>query len=299
MAITKEIWINDIEGNLFKDGTFASMSVNHSPYVDGHLVHVPNAGAAPSVTENRSTFPGTVTSRTDTDLNYEIKELSTDPFRIGNAEEVELSYDKRASILYASVAALSEAADTALLKSWVPTGFTKVLTSGASTPAHLVSATGNRKKVTLADILEVKKEFDKANIPMQGRCAALDYSMMAELLDALTANQYNAFLNSADAQKGVVGELYGFTFYQRSEVLRTVAAGTSLATTDAATDGAAGLFWQRDCVGRALGTTEVFEDPNSPLYYGTVLSCLVRAGGSYTRADKTGVVVLAQATPSA
>jgi len=298
MAITREIWEADIVGNLFKDGTFASNSVNHSAYVDAHTVHVPNAGTAPGVTTNRSVFPGTVVSRTDNDLTYDIAELSTDPFRIGNAEQVELSYDKRATILSSSISALSEAADDALILSWVPAGYTKVSTTGASTAAHLPSATGNRKKVTLADILEVKKQMDKDNIPMEGRFGLLDYEMMAHLLDALTVNQYNAFLNSADASKGIVGEIYGFKMYQRSEVLRTVAAGTSLASSNAATDQGAGLFWQKDCVARALGKTEVFESNNDPTYYGDVVSCLVRAGGHYTRHDKKGVVVLAQATAS-
>ncbi|MCQ2250019.1 MAG: hypothetical protein MJZ66_02800 [Bacteroidales bacterium] len=285
--------------NLFKDGSFAINSVNHSSYVDNHTVHVPNAGSVPTVTVNRSTFPGTVVSRTDNDLTYDISELTTEPFRIGNAEIVELSYDKRASILGAHVSVLTESADSALIKSWVPSGFDKVLTSGASVSAHLVDATGNRKAVTISDILAIKKLFDKNNIPAEGRYALLDYEMMAELLESLTQNQYNAFLNSANAQTGIVGELYGFRFYQRSEVLRTVAAGTSLATTNATTDGAAGLFWQRDCVARALGNTEVFESNNDPTYYGDIISCLVRAGGHYTRYDKKGVAVLAQATPSA
>ena len=114
MALTQEIWISDIEGNLFKDGGFASQSINHSTYVNGKTVHVPNAGSKPSVTKNRSSFPGTVSSRTDYDLNYTIAELSTDPFRIGDPEKVELSYDKRASILSASIASLSEAAADAL-----------------------------------------------------------------------------------------------------------------------------------------------------------------------------------------
>lgn len=298
MALTQEIWISDIEGNLFKDGGFASQSINHSTYVNGKTVHVPNAGSKPSVTKNRSSFPGTVSSRTDYDLNYTIAELSTDPFRIGDPEKVELSYDKRASILSASIASLSEAADDALIASWVPSGFTKVLTTGDAAAAHLASATGNRKMVTLSDILAVKKEFDKASIPMEGRFGLLDYEMMSQLLNALTVNQYNAFLNSADAQKGIVGEIYGFKMYQRSEVLRTVAAGTSLASSNGATDGAAGLFWQKDCVARALGQTEVFETENDPTYYGTVISCLVRAGGSYTRYDKKGIVVLAQDTPA-
>lgn len=298
MALNKEIWIAAIVGNLFADNTFASRSVNHSAFVNKKTVHVPNAGAAPSVTKNRSSFPATVTTRTDVDLNYNIDEFTTDPFRVPNAEEVELSYNKRESILSASRSALIEAVHTELIASWVPASFNKVMTTGSSAAAHMPSATGNRKKVTLADILKLKAEFDKVDIPQTGRCLLLDYVMYNDLLDSLTANQYNSFLSSADAQRGIVGSVYGFDVYMRSKVLRVNAAGSAVTTGTTATDSAAGIAWQQDCVSRALGDTDIFDDSKNPLYYGDVFSALVRAGGHYVRNDKSGVVLLCEATPA-
>lgn len=296
MALTKEIWLSAIIANLFADNTFAVRSTDHSAFVSNKTVHVPNAGAAPGVTKGRTTFPATVTSRTDADLVYSISEFTTDPFRVANAEKVELSYDKRESIISSSRSALIDAVHADLIKSWVPASYTYVTTTGDAAPAHLASATGNRKKMTKADVLAIKKKFDKDNVPQTGRCLVLDYEMYNQLLNDLTANEYNAFLSTADAVKGTVGTIYGFDVYMRSDVLRTVAAGSSLASTDAASDGAAGLAWQEDCVSRAVGEAELFDSPNDPLYYGDVFSMLVRAGGSYSRNDKKGVVVIAQAT---
>lgn len=297
MAIEKEIWRADIVKNLFADGSFAANSQNHSEYVNFKTVHVPNAGAAPNVEMDRSVFPSSISTRTDNDLYYQLHEFTSDAIRISNAEQVELSYNKRESVISASRAKITEDVESFVLQSWVPTGYTKVVTTGSNVVAHLADCTNNRKAVTIADILAVKKQFDKDNIPMAGRFAILDYEMMAQLLSALTENQYHAFLGSANAQTGVVGELYGFKFYQRSVALRTIAAGTSLATSNAATDAAAGLFWQRDCVSRALGNVEIFDRENDPTYYGDIVSALVRAGGSYCRYDKKGVVVLYQGTP--
>lgn len=296
MALTKEIWLNDIVDNLFADNSFIARSINHSAFVNNKTVHVPNAGSKPSVTKGRAVFPATVQTRTDNDLNYTIGEFTTDPFRVPNAEQVELSYDKRNSIIASSRSALIEAVHNDVIKAWVPSSYEKVATTGSSVAAHQASATGNRKKVTLADILAVKKLFDKNNIPQNDRCFLLDYEMYNQLLDALTANQYNAFLSTADAAKGTVGQLYGFDFYMRSDVLRVVAAGTSLATEAAATDSAAGLAWQKDCVSIAQGESELFEEQKSPVYYSDVFSMLVRAGGSHVRYDGKGVVVLYQAT---
>lgn len=298
MALTKEIWLNAIVGNLFADNSFIARSLDHSAFVNNKTVHVPNAGSKPSVTKGRNTFPATVHTRTDNDLSYTIGEFTTDPFRVPNADKIELSYDKRESIISSSRSALIEAIHDDVIKSWVPASYEKVATTGSNAAAHQTTATGNRKKVIVADILAVKKIFDKNDIPQNDRCFMLDYEMYNQLLDALTANQYNAFLASADAKKGTVGQLFGFDFYMRSNVLRVIAAGTSLASEAAATDAAAGLAWQKDCVSRALGESELFEEAKSPLYYSDVFSLLVRAGGSYSRYDKKGVVVLYQATPA-
>lgn len=296
MALQKEIWINSLVGNLFADNSFAVRSQNHSGFVTNKRVHVPNAGAAPSVTKNRASLPATITTRTDVDLSYDINEFTTDPFRVDHAETIELSYNKRESIISSSRSALTEAVHDDLIASWVPSGYAKVLTTGEATAAHQESETGNRKKITINDLLAVKITMDRDNIPSNGRCILLDCDMYNELLASLTQNEYHAFLASADAQRGIVGRLYGFDFYMRSKVLRVVANGSAIASENAATDSAAGIAWQSDCVSRALGNTELFVDEKNPSYYGDIFSALVRAGGHYVRNDKKGVVVIAQGT---
>lgn len=301
MALQKQIWLNSIVELLFASNTFAARSTDHSEFVTNKTVHVPNAGSAPGVVKNRSTFPATANQRTDYDLTYDINEYSTDPVHIQDAERVELSYNKRESILKQMKSALADKAHIDLAISWVPSGYAKVATSGSNAPAHLkgsTATTGNRKSMTKADVLAVKNLFDLDDIPQEGRCMLLDAVMYNQLLASLTESEAMAFLNSADAQRGVVGKLYGFDFYMRSTVFRVVAAGTSMASTLAATDSAAGLAWQEDCVSRAMGDNELFENEDDALYYGDVISALVRAGGSYMRYDKKGVAVIYQATPA-
>lgn len=298
MALQKEIWLNSIVELLFADNTFAARSTDHSEFVTDKTVHVPNAGSAPGVTKNRNTFPATATQRTDYDLNYDINEYSTDPIHIQDKERVELSYNKRESILKQMKSALADSVHADLVASWIPTDYAKVATSGSAAAAHMSSATGNRLAMTEADVLAVKNRFDLDDIPQEGRCMLLDAVMYNQLLESLTGSEAMAFLNSADAQRGVLGKLYGFEFYMRSTVLRVNAAGTSINPTAAATTSAAGLAWQEDCVSRAMGENELFENEGDALYYGDVLSALVRAGGSYIRKDKKGVCVIYQATPA-
>lgn len=298
MPLQKEIWINDLVENLFADNTFAGRSVDHSGFVNDRTVHVPNAGGKPNVVKNRTTLPAQISEREDVDLHYDIDVYTTDPITIQHAEEVELSYSKRNSIILNSRNALQEKIHGDLVYNWIPSSPSKVATSGSSVAAHITSATGNRKAFTKTDVLAVKSLFDTQDIPQSGRCILVDSIMYNQLLESLTEAQANSFLASADAQRGTIGNLYGFDFYMRSKVAKTNASGTMKGWSDSAsaTDSAAGIAWQEGCVSRALGATELFENQGNALVYGDIISAAVRAGGHYMRNDKKGVCLIYQAT---
>jgi hypothetical protein len=300
MALQKEIWINSIVEGLFAENSFAARSVDHSGFVNNITVHVPNAGAAPGVVKGRAAFPAAVSSRTDVDLTYGIEEYTTDPVRISKAEEVELSYNKRESVLGGVKQALADVVYGDLIYRWIPASGTIVATSGESTAAHIEGATGSRLSLTKGDVLKLATQFDRWNVPQTGRVLLVDAVMYNQLLGNLSETEAAAFLASVNAQTGVIGKLYGFDILMRSTVAKSTAAGVSKlwTATKAATDSAAAIAWHPTTVSRALGQTELFESENDPLYYGYILSALVRTGGQYIRSDKKGVVLLYQGTPA-
>lgn len=300
MALQKEIWINDIVEGLFADNTFAHRAVNHSAFVNGKTVHIPGAGAAPSVTTTRATALANLTSltgRTDTDLTYDIATYFAGPVLIENPESVELSYDKRQSVLSGLKQALADKLYQDLLEKWVPnSGATLLATTGAAVTATAPSATGERKGMTKADVRALRAQFDKWDMPQTGRCLMLDADMYSQLLGDLTDSEAMAFLNSADAKTGVIGRLYGFEIFMRSKVLSVTAGGAKKTGAAAATDCSAGLAWHSGCVSVALGATDINENSGDAIAFGDILSATVRAGGSYMRQDKKGVVVIYQGT---
>ena len=299
MALNKEVWLNTIVENFFPDNSFASKSVDDSAFVDNKTVHVPNAGTPSGVVINRTTLPATVSRRTDYDLDYDIDELTTNPIHIPNVDAVELSYDKRQSVLFNDRNQLQTEAHQNLLYKWFGTAPTVITTTGANRPAHTsATATGNRKRITKATVLNLMIKFNQDNVPAENRYLLLDAVMYADLLEDLTGTELSAFLGSADAQKGVVGNLYGFNVMQRSQVLRTTNANALLKWSEAgvATELAAGLAWQQQCVSRALGDVKMFDSTDDPLYYGDIYSFLLRAGGAQRRYDKKGVAVVIEAT---
>lgn len=299
MAIQKEIWLNDIVANIFEANPHLGYAVNADEFVlQGKVVHIPNAGAKPSVTRNRTSLPASVVQRADVDITFSLDEYTTDPILIPNADEYELSYDKRASVMGEQSAALSELVGTWFYRYWAPATAANILrTTGSSVTAHV--GTGNRKKLTVADVKRAKLLLDRMGIPAEGRVIALDADLYDQFTDELTASQYRDFSQAYDASKGVVGQLFGFTFLApRTSVMvytnEATPAPKDPDSSSADTDNAAALIWHRDSVIRALGDHEFFESIKDPTYYGDIYSALVRAGGRIRRNDAKGVIALVQ-----
>ena len=297
MALNKQVWLNTIVENFFPDNSFASKSIDDSIFVENKTVHIPNAGAPSGVVINRTQKPAQVNQRTDQDLSYDIDELTTNPIYIPEIDKVELSYDKRQSILWNDRMELQKQAHQNLLYRWFVAG--KVIeTEGEAREAHTsTTATGNRKALTKATILKLMTIFNQDDVPATNRYILLDAGMYADLLKDLTEKELSAFLASADAQKGILGNLDGFDIMQRSQVLRLTGNKALLKWFEnaTATELAAGLAWQEQCVSRAMGETKMFDKMDDPTYYGDIYSFLTRVGGSYRRYDKKGIYVIAEA----
>lgn len=301
MAVQKEIWMNSIVEGLFADNTFLSKAFNADEFVvQGKTVHIPNAGAASGVVKNRSSFPATVTSRTDTDLDFNLDEYTTDPIKIPHADTVELSYNKRESVLKTDKAKLIEEVSNEFIYKWSPASAHVIRTTGAAVAAHTDAATGTRNSLTAADIKNAMTAFNKANVPQLGRFLLLDADMHSQLLDDLSSKQLDAFIALADLKNGIVGQLYTFNVMMRSKASRYTGSLTAKAwtTAGAATDLAAALAWHENSICRALGASKMFDSVDDPTYYADIYSFLVRAGGRPMRADVAGLLAIAEGVPA-
>lgn len=296
IAIQKEIWITSLVENLFAENSFMSKAFNADEFVSNKTVHIPNAGVPSGVVKNRKSFPATVESRTDTDLTFDLDEFTTNPIKIPHADTVELSYNKRESVLKSDKAALMEEVANNFIYYWSPSSSQVVRTSGDAIAATAPGATGNRKAFTKADVKKVMTRFNKANVPQEGRYMLIDADFQDQLLDSLTEKQLDNFNKLADVSKGVIGQLYTFNIMIRSKAgLYTAALAPKYWTANSATtDHAAALAWHEGSVCRALGETEMFDDEKNPLYYGDIYSFLARAGGRPMRADVAGLVAIVQ-----
>lgn len=300
MAIQREIWEDHIEGNLFKNNEFLLASADAGTFVlEGKVVHIPQAGAAPGVTKNRTSVPADVTQRTDTDVTYTLDEFSTDPILIPNADTMELSYNKRESVLAESEAALRQSIAESMLVTWAPSAAGNLIrTTGGTVVTHVATTTGNRKKFTVADLKLAQLKMNQQNIPVDNRYALLSADMYQQLSDDLSNTDYRDFSIAYDAKNGVIGKLFGFNIMLRSSVLVYSNASTPVVRTGGAatavTDNDAVLCWHEHALERAVGSINFFEKIGDPLYYGDVYSISMFMGGRKRRTDEKGVIAIVQ-----
>jgi len=183
MALQTEIWVQDIQEQVFPENSFIRKSTDHSAFINNLTVHVPNSGAFASVTKNRSSFPGTVTQRTDLDLTYSLGQYSTDPILITDIDQFQISYDKRQSLLRQFTDGLHDVISNQTAYSWAPSGATNGVTriikcTGALDTSALASgATGSRSAITLANIVQLKGIFDSDNIPAENRFLLMPWAI--------------------------------------------------------------------------------------------------------------------------
>lgn len=298
MPITVEIWQNSIVEHLFADSSFMSKAFNADEYVSqGKVVHIPNAGASSGVSKNRSILPATVRLRTDSDVTFNLDEYTTNPVLIPNADTVELSYDKRESVLRQDKQALMDEVAKSMIHAWSPSQPASLVdTSGKSVVAHAPGATGNRKSLTKGDVLKAFTLFNKQNIPLDGRYLLIDAVMYEQLINDLTAQESQAFHSLADPSNGIIGNLYGFNIIMRSEasVYGSNKQPKLYSTGGTGSDNAAAIAWHESCVCRALGEVKAYENEGDATYYGDIYSFLVRCGGRIMRSDSKGVIAIVQ-----
>ncbi len=311
-----EIWAPTIQEKLREDNSFLNhvSEVSDANIINGRIVHLPQAGAPSNVVKNRTTLPAQVQQRTDSQVLYLIDEYTTDPVHIKHADTVELSYDKRRSVLDQDIANLSDQVAEGMLTNFVvsPVGDNRALpasnilvTESTKTVApSLDGATGLRKQYSIKDLQRMRvlfkrqmKAWSEGNMYCLLTEEAITQMFPAE--DPVTATYMQA-TSEAERREGVILKVQGWKILTRGTVYH-MGADQSFKAFGAlaeATDTEGCLFWNKNMLEKAIGTTEAFERVNDPTWYGDIYSFLVRVGGRAKRKGYEGVGVLMQAIAS-
>lgn len=302
MALQREVWVSDIEEKLFEGSEFVNMSTNHDSFIVNQTVHVPQSGSIPAVEKNRAVFPAAITERTDTELTYTVDSYSTDPIRVRNFDDLQLSYAKRQSVMSQHIEKINEEIGTQTAFTWAPEGDnTKViLTSGAATSVG-PDGSAVRKKIVTADIAAAAKKLDADKVPSTGRFLLMELSMYYELfsIEELTRKD---FMDRTALPAGVIDRLFNFNIMVRPTtvlydvVVPTAPVREAIGAAPDLNSSFGCIGWHQAYVAKALGSTNVFLNEGEAAHYGDIMSAEVALGSSVLRNDAraTGVVAIAQ-----
>ncbi|MCE2937532.1 MAG: hypothetical protein LW845_16085 [Flammeovirgaceae bacterium] len=254
-----------------------------------------------------------------------LDEVSTNPTHIRDAEKIELTYDKVASVLSDHIKNLDFLSAYNVLFRWAGKnpaagGVTPAdlpaanirRTSGTTAATHLSGATGNRKIFNLADFNAAKTTL--INLTKREQNAG----KRAIFMDETLYNQLKADTNLDTFDKremqGVVMQNGDMVRIGGLDIIRTdvmprfsnvttpvakdpltdADSGIPYSASFATTDNACALLVDFDLVHIAMGDIKLFETLGSADYQGDIYSALVRVGASRERADATGVVAIVQ-----
>lgn len=306
MAVTKEIWVDYIIGNLFKGNPHleSGRCFDESDQVlNGKVVHINQAGSTPQTFKNPTQFPLVAVKRADSDIIYALDNYVTNPTHIENVEKVEIAYDKMESVLGEHLETLRQLMGDDILYKWVKTytdqnaAATILRTTGGAVASHL--GTGNKLKFLKEDLKRARLRMNRDSISREGRFALIPSDMLDQLTDDSDLKVRDSALE-LDMRSGTIGRLYGFEILERASTLRFTNDATPVAkaleAANADTDNDSVICWQANAVARAQGEVNFYENLDDALYQGDVYSANVRMGGRSRRADSKGLVVIAQAT---
>lgn len=294
----------DLVSQTVRDNTFLTQTINDDALVNNNSVELANSGGRPGVSVDRSSFPATITERTDVAHNYVLESITADPIRIRDAEDAVVAYNKgQSAIIEAGQAIMETAADRAMY-AWVQSNLVAnddlILTSGATRPASGISQTGNRKRITKEDILAARRILMGQDMwsPVTGsKNMAITPGQEEDMLLIDEFVRADAYGNSR-IPSGAIGTIYGLTVWVRSRAVTTTNADVikTEAAAAAVTDQDAAVIWTSRSVRTGMGSKKIFVNTNVAEHYGMIVSSELRFGAVKARNDNKGIVVIAEDT---
>lgn len=209
-GVLKEIWtgeqIKQFRTALESWGWLARIR-SYNQYVNNDVIHFVEIGGDPTVLVNNTTYPIPVTALEDADKPVSLDKFTTEATPVTNDELHAISYDKMASVQERHRDVLVEAFGQRAIHAIAPdenkTGVPVLFTTG--------EAVEGRKLMTSADLLAIKRSFDKMGIPKQDRVLVLCSDHVNDLLQ--TEQRFKDHYN-INQTEGKIGRLYGFDIFE-------------------------------------------------------------------------------------
>lgn len=238
---------------------------SYNQYVNNDVIHFVAIGGDPNVLVNNTTYPLAITALSDADKPISLDKFSTEATPITNDELHAISYDKMASVQERHRDALREKIAQRGIHAIAPDE------NGEDVPVIRTTgeADGSRKKMVYADLLALKRKFDKMGIPGNDRVLVLCSDHVNDLLETEQKfkEQYN--INQTE---GKICRIYGFDIYEYDGTpYYNLTSGKKLAwgALPASGDARASVAFYAGRMMKAYGSTQFYysEAAKDPIYH--------------------------------
>ena len=206
-GVFTELWTGELVKKLRAglNGSWLEGIPDASSVVENDVIHLVNVGVDPDVLVNNTSYPIAIQELADGDIAISLDKFQTKVTPVTDDELYALSYDKMARVKESHGNAINDAKFAKAAHSICAAGSPVIKTTGAA------DAASGRKKLTIADLINVKRAMDNLGVPAAGRRLVLCPDHVNDLLGVSEnfTRQYNL-----DPVNGRVARLFGFDIYE-------------------------------------------------------------------------------------
>ena len=265
-GVYTEIWTGELVKVLRAglEGTWLSGIPDQSSIVNNDVIHLVEVGVDPDVLINNKTYPIDVQALEDKDIAIKLDKFQTKATPITDDELYSISYDKTARVKEGHANSINDAKFTKAAHALCANKNTET-TPVLKTTGEKDTAT-NRLRLTVNDLVEMKRALDNLRVPSDGRRLVLCPDHVNDLL--LTSQAFREQYN-IDRNSGKVGNLYGFEIYEygNNPLYTTAGVKKALGTMAEAGEFPCSFAFYKQRVFKATGSTKMYysESKNDPL----------------------------------
>ena len=242
-GLQTEVWVAGIKENPIPDNSFVFQSVDLSQYVEHNKLHLAEAGVEPAVHEDyfaTSNTPLPITDIADIGNEVVLHTYSTEQTRHRDLQEIELSYDRRSSVIKRHRVSLAKNMGKRAAYAWAPKqddAWNKVLNLSSSD--------------SVIDAIIDLKQFMEENDILEGVNICFTPGHFARIRKE-DKRLYKDILNEK--------QMYGIKVFQYSQNPLYTSAGVKkpFGATKDNTDKRASFMWVTDEVFRCFGDVEMY-----------------------------------------
>ncbi len=255
-GVYTEVWTGVLVKRLNAglQATFLNGIPDYSSKVNNEVIHLVDVGGDPDVLVNNTTYPIPIQDLEDGDIALGLDKFQTKATRVTDDQLYAISYDKFGSDVQRHGEAITTIKYKKAAHALAPYSHT-AKTPVIQTSGDTDTASG-RKKLTLNDIVALKRAFDNMEVPEDGRVLVLcpDHENDLLGLDQSFRDKYYNYTT------GKLMNMYGFEVYTFVNTPYFNKNGVKLAynATPTASDHKGSFAFYRPRMFRAQGSTKMY-----------------------------------------